>query len=493
MNILRLTALLGLTAVLAARAGTEERNAWPVRVAEITADGQTESWRALGPFLFAKPAPTGGSVAGFRPFYVRTTDDQGLTRVATVLYPVFTYRSDGEVSQWSVLQLINRSGRADGAPLAKDQKYEAFDIWPFWFSRQTDSPETSYRALFPIAGTIKSRLGVDRVSWVVWPLYVQSEKAGATTTSTPWPFIRKTSGAEEGFALWPLFGWREKPGVFQNRYYLWPLIWNNTKQPAEDAPAGTPPSRATGFLPFYTHERSAGFVNENFVWPFFGYTARTQPYRYDETRYFWPFLVQGRGDDRYVNRWGPFYTHSVIKGVDKTWVLWPCYREAQWTDAGIAQTKTQFLFFLYWSLDQRSATNPAVPHASKTHVWPLFSKWDNGAGRRQFQFLSPLEVFFPDNDHVRQAWTPFFALYRSDRRAPDHARHDVLWGAVTWRREADRREFHLGPLLSVNSQSGEKRIALGNGLLGLQRRAGGWKFFWFDFPPKPANAQTSSR
>jgi hypothetical protein len=495
MNIHRLTLLLGLAAALAAWARAGERNAWPVQVAEIGAGGQTESKRALGPLFFEKPAPEGGTLSGFRPFYVQTTDAKGLTREATVLYPLFSYRTDGEVSRWTVFQLINRAGRADGAPETKGEKHEAFDVWPFWFSHQTDLPETSYQALFPVAGTVKYRFGYDRIAWTLWPLYMESAKHGATTTSVPWPFLRVTHGAEEGFALWPLFGWRDKPGAFHHQYFLWPLIWNNTTAPAADAPAGTPPARAVGFLPFYSHTQRPGLVDENFFWPFFGYTKRTQPVRYDETRYFWPFLVQGRGDGRLVNRWGPFYTHSISKGVDKTWVLWPLFREATWTDAGLTQTKTQLFYFFFWSLDQRSARNPALPHASKTHVWPLFSEWDNGAGRRQFQFPSPLEVFFPDHDHMHQTWTPLFSLYRSDRRAPDDVRRDFLWGAMTWRRAAGRREFHLGPLLSVEAQPQGRRIALANGLLALERRgdAPGWRFFWFDFPPRPAQAQTPSR
>lgn len=494
MKLLRHLALLGFTAALAVRAGTEESNVWPVRVAELTADGQVESWRSLGPLLFEKPAPTGGKVAGFRPFYITTTDKDGRVRERDFLYPLFTWRTDGEVTQWSFFQLINRSGRAEGAPPpAADDKREAFDVWPFWFSRDTGSPDTSYKALFPVAGTIKYRFGYDRISWTVWPLYVQSEKNGAVTTSTPWPFIKRTTGTEDGFAFWPLFGWREKPGVFEKRYYLWPLIWNNTTQPRAEAPAGTPPGRASGFLPFYTRETRAGFVNQTYLWPFFGYTHKTEPVRYDETRYLWPFFVQGRGE-RYVNRWGPFYTHSLIKGTDKTWVMWPVFREAKWNDAGLDQTKTQLLFFLYWSLDQRSATNPALPHASKTHVWPLFSEWNNGAGREQFQFISPLEVFMPNSPQVREAWNPLFALYRYDRQADVQVRHDFLFGLVTWRRAPEHREFHLGPLFSVDSRPERRRIAVGNGLLGLQRgEAGGWKFFWFDFKRKPAQAQTPTR
>ncbi|MBS0632568.1 MAG: hypothetical protein JSS11_11680 [Verrucomicrobia bacterium] len=494
MKLLRHLALLGLTAALVARAGTEESNVWPIRVAELAPGGEVESWRALGPLLFEKPAPTGGTVAGFRPFYIVRTDTNGHVRERDFLYPLFTWRDDGEVTQWSVFQLINSSGQTAGSLPPANGKNEAFDVWPFWFSRDTGDPATSYKALFPIAGTIKYRFGYDRISWTIWPLYMQSDKKGAITTSTPWPFIRRTTGTEQGFALWPLFGWREKPGVFEKRYYLWPLIWNNTTQPAADAPAGTPGAHASGFLPFYTRETRAGFVNQSYLWPFFGYTHKTQPVAYDETRYLWPLLVQGRGE-RYVNRWGPFYTHSIIKGTDKTWVMWPLFREAQWSDAGLLQTKTQFFFFLYWSLDQQSATNPNLPHASKTHVWPLFSSWKNGAGREQFQFISPLEVFMPNSPKVREAWNPLFALYRYDQQSPVQVRRDALFGLVTWRRDLDHREFHLGPLFSVDSRPDRGRIAIGNGLLGLKRAESGrgWKPFWFDFKRQPAKAQTTSR
>lgn len=496
MNNLRLLVLLGLTAALPARGDTGERNAWPVRVTQLTTEGRIESERSFGPFLFSQPTPGGGKAGGFRPFYVEIASADGRQRTTTFLYPIFLHRTDGERTDWSFIQLINRSGRAPGAPIAaSDTAPEKFDIWPFWFSRDTGSPDTSYQAFFPFAGTIKHRFSQDRITWTVWPFYMQSEKSGATTTSTPWPFIRHTRGPEQGFALWPLYGWHEKPGAFRRNFALWPLIWNNTVQPPPDAPVGTPPTHQLGALPFYTREQGPGFINENYLWPFFGYTTRTEPKAYAETRYLWPFLVQGRGDGRYINRWGPFYTHSIVKGVDKRWVLWPLYREATWTDAGITQTKTQFLSFLVWSLDQRSATNPALPHASKFHFWPLVSEWDNGAGRKQLQFPSPLEVFFPDNEHVRRSWKPLFALYRYDERTPENIRHDWFWGAITSRRDGDRREFHLGPLFSSERSADSGRIALGNGLLGLKRGADGrgWRLFWFDFPAKAAQTPSPTR
>ena len=238
---------------------------------------------------------------------------------------------------------------------------------------------------------------------------------------------------------------------------------------------------------FYSKDTGPGYIRENYAWPFFGYTHRTAPYQYDEQRYFWPLLVQGRGDERLVNRWAPFYTHSNIKGFDKTWLLWPLYRHQRWSADGVAQQKHQFLFFLYWSLEQKSLTNPAATPAHKTHLWPLFSAWDNGAGRRQVQALSPLEVFLPGNEPVRQLWSPLFAVYRYER-SNDDARHSLFWNAVTYRHSPAATEFHLGPLFSVQANAETRRIAFGHGLFGWQRRPGEHhgRLFLFDFHPKAA-------
>ena len=241
-------------------------------------------------------------------------------------------------------------------------------------------------------------------------------------------------------------------------------------------------------------------MSETFLWPFFGYTDRTAPWRYHETRYLWPFFVQGRGDDRTVNRWGPFYTHSVIKGLEKTWIGWPLYREQRWTEQGLAQTQTQFLWRLYWSLEQRSATHPALAPATLRHVWPLFSTWDNGAGRRQIQALSPFEVFFPGNTPLREVWAPLFSLYRYDQRAPGHARHALLWDLISWENHAmsaapAATASTTTPVNPANPKPAlEERLALACGLIGLRRPSGerAWRLFWLDFPSKAARVSKVS-
>jgi hypothetical protein len=128
-------------------------------------------------------------------------------------------------------------------------------------------------------------------------------------------------------------------------------------------------------------------------------------------------------------------------------------------DDDTAQRKTQFFYFLYWDLDESSVSRPQLAHAYKRHLWPLYSAWDNGAGSRQLQFPSPLEVFFPSNPDMRVTWGPLFSLYRYDHRPTGETRSEVLWNAITWRRDADESlaEFHIGPLLGMIRNPGGRR------------------------------------
>jgi hypothetical protein len=456
-----------------------ERNVWPFFVHQTPPDsGALEAKHYLGPLITSQRSA--GEVHVVRPLYLRAiVEDKATT---TFLYPFFVWKQEPDFREFSFFKLINFR-QEDARP--GDPAEKGFDVWPFYFSRETGDSATSYRALFPIAGTVKYRFGKDALTWYAFPLYLHSEKGGMEITTAPWPFLRFIDGAgHRGFEFWPLFGHRARANDYDRRFYLWPFFYRSARHLSEPEP-----TVSIGALPFYTRDTAPGYINENYLWPFFGYSHRTKPHRYDEKRYFWPFIVQGNGDQRRVNRWAPFYSHSVIKGYDKTWIAWPFYRHAEWEDETVAQEKYQLLYFLYWSQTQRSLANPSAAPANKKHVWPLFSSWDNGAGRRQLQVLSPVEVFFPTNDIMRQLYTPLFALYRYDRQDAATARHSLLWNAITWRRSPHDRAFRLGPLLSSHADAETKRVAFGLGLFGWQKRAGDdrSRFFLFDFNRKPAN------
>lgn len=469
-----------------------ETNYWPIHVRHRTtaAEGSTLS-SVGGPLFFSQSA--GGAdtrkVSGLRPLWVQFEQPRGNLRSGHFLYPLFSFTQDDDQYKWSILELVRRQGRRRGAPAPAtdfDQRQE-FEVFPFWFEREFAEPELSYRALFPLHGTVRHKFGIDRLSWTLFPLYAESETHGAVTTHYLWPLVRVTAGNAHGWGVWPLFRTFVRPGVSSETFYLWPLVYSLTREPAPGAPPDTPPRRDIGVLPLYACSTGPGLVSESYVWPLFGYTERTLPARYSERRYFWPLFVQGRGDNRRVNRWAPFYTHSIVNGYEKSWLVWPLLRQARWSEEGVERTRQQFLYFVYWHEQQRVAGRSNSPTAALTHLWPLFSHWHNGSGRRQWQFLSPLEVLFPDNAKVRQVWSPLFALARHDERAPGSFRTSLLWNAVTWEKcpEEDRREFHLGPLLGVIRAGEERRIAIAGGLLGFRRGpTGGWRMFWLDFPSR---------
>lgn len=487
MNRRRLTACLSLCAwALAllplgpgsavARAQGGENNLWPVRVEQVDARGRVLSWQGAGPLAFSRGWPDGREVGGFRPFWLEWKGPEG-ARTVDILYPLFRYRLDAHGKRWSLLQLVNgstASPESDGSAPASG----GFDLWPFWFSRSTGNPDTSYEAFFPFVGVIKNRFGNDRMEWFLFPLYGRFQSGQRVTTTAPWPFVRRFSGeGQNGWSFWPLFGWRQQTGESRSQYAVWPLYYRQESRLSEATS-----SLSWGILPFYAAERSAEGDSQTWLWPFFGYLDRRSPTPYHETRWLWPLWVQGSGPDRSRQRWAPFYTHSISKAGEKTWILWPLWREEKWSEVGLDQSKRQFLYFLYWSLNQRRAGAPAgAPVANKTHLWPLFSSWDNGAGRAQVQVLSPLEVFFPHNDAIRATYSPLFALYRFERRAPGDTRHSALWDALTYASNAaaGSAELNVGPLLSVRSKPSEQKVSLFGGLIGMRRAPGerAWRAF----------------
>ena len=479
MTIARLSVLLGLLAVGASPAAAYELNAWPAYVAQKAPDGTVGSWDAAGPLFFSEqvPAPDAGTAEGFRPIYIRVTGGGSIR--TDILYPLFFFRRYPGAYKWSILQLINGEGLDNSVARAGGPTDRHFDIWPFYFSHYTQDPIDTYHALLPIYGRVKYRLGYSKLQWVLFPLYVETRKRHTTTNYYPYPIIRNIHGDENGFAVWPLFNVSTGPEHTHRYSFLWPLIWNNELLPDTDEPETAEHHHEEGFLPFYTKTTKQGSVDENFAWPFVGFTDRVTPTRYSETRYFWPFFVQGRGDRHDVNRWGPFYTHSNIKGTDNRWVGWPLWHVLKFTDEDTAQRKTQLLYFFYWELDESSVSRPELPHAYKRHLWPLFSDWSNGAGSRQFQFPSVLEVFFPANPDIREVWGPLLTLYRYDHRPTGETRGELLWNAITWRRTptAGLVEFHVGPLL------------------GRVRRPAGdrWTILGFDFGAKLDHADKANR
>ena len=305
---------------------------------------------------------------------------------------------------------------------------------------------------------MQGHLGYDKLSWVLFPLYGQiGRRHGAITTSHALAlYPARDRGARIAASRsGPLFGTGTTAPGFSTGSL--PLAADLGQHPpartggragghAADTPGGIPPflHAGAGARP---DQRELSLA---FLWPYRADLPRPLP------RGALPLAIPRAGARATIVTSTAAARSTPIRftrGVDKTWVLWPLWRRQRWSEDGVDQTKSQFFYFLYWDLAQR---RPAAPRPKRSRpprrpiVWPLFSFWDNGAGRRQLQVLGLLDVFFPDNEEMRESWIPLTALLRCIAKVRTSLRRRALVAALERRDLGERTpsrarsEFHLG-------------------------------------------------
>lgn len=481
--------LLWLTAAIPAQASAPlelGQNLWPVRVDYTTGPAlqrESEQWRTefAGPFVerWQRPAETGWAV---RPLVLRRylLDDDYDREHFFFLHPLFnryTYR-DGYA--WNIMSII----KGDRSEDHRKDGFKRFEITPLIFYQRGFPPDLDYAGVFPLYGTIRQRLFYNRISWVMFPLYAAFENEGETTRHLPFPFVQWRTGPEQahhGAALWPVYGQFEYPGVYSHRFALWPIFFRH-----HDDIGNEYERLRIAVLPFYYGEDKANLKSRTVVWPFFGYTRQTDP-DYRENRYFWPFLVQGRGEELYINRWAPIYTDRRQFAARNNWWLWPLLNRKQTEYENLDSETWRFFYVLYWRMTQTARTgrdNP--PQASKTHLWPLFSHWNDGQDRRQWQVFSPLEPLFMTDAVTRDLYSPLFAVYRGER-SPGHSRHRFLFSLLTTERFPDGGRFTLGPVLDLQTRESSRGFSLLHGLIERMDRGDGarWRLLWTPLQREP--------
>jgi len=457
--------LFGLQATTLLTATTD--NWWPLS-SHLHNDpvDRPDTWNVLPPF---------GAVTDFgayqtvslRPFWTHFADHPVDTHDHWhVLYPLLNVYTREDRGHFTFARLVNGSW---------DTRRGAwgFEAWPFVFLNREPGTENNYAALWPLGGTLKDFIFRDRVDFALWPLYVRVQDEDEVRYSVPWPFIQILTGPQSrGWALWPLYGDFSRENDYHHTFALWPLHYH-----LRDGLDQEQPRVRLGFLPFYHRETAPGLKAESYLFPFFGYTKEFAPRPvYDETRYFWPLIVQGRGEERYVNRLLPFYAKETTPSTEKRWILWPLWQEKYRAETGLTTDETNVLFFLYRDKQQQGADFAARLNTT----WPLYGYWNDEQGRKQFQLLDPLTAFFPGNKKVQANWSPLFALYRSDRRGED-IRRSLLWDAVTWRNAPDRSDISVAFLFERDRDDRAISWSLLKGFLTMDRAADGerhWSFLW---------------
>ena len=366
--------------------------------------------------LSVLPSVAGETVSGVPPLYSHVTG--GEVERLDVLWPLYSKRvSEQEISSRVLWFWFDRADRG-GA-------WERSWLLPFWFAGRTEEGRT-YRALFPVGGTLENFLLYDRVSFVLWPLYAKTEVNELIGRSIGWPFYERVEGPGiERVRFFPFYGRSVKEGIEENRFVMWP-IYSSVRALSERGGSGfvlfpfygqidAPHLQSRWVLPpFFRFSRSEDQVTRYLPWPVVQWADGAV-----EKRYFWP--VVGRkvvGRDRSGFAVWPVVKWEASGDEEQGWRRWqvvPFYRQRTEWDAGRAERSAE------WKL------------------WPLARGERSGTDRR----LEVLALWpFERSEVIERNWAACWKLFRWER---DESRMEwsLLHGVLGYKREGMNRSWKL--------------------------------------------------
>ncbi|MFB3816952.1 MAG: hypothetical protein ACE147_04745 [Candidatus Methylomirabilales bacterium] len=461
-----LLALACLWLAAPALAGEAPLNLWPVYDDRVDPVDGSRVRSSLGPlFELERDLDEPVQSYGLRPLFYRLEDARHDTDQAEtdVLYPVFTYRRSDRDWQWQFLLLLN--GRSEGPPAERERR---FDLFPFYFSGTTEAGE-SYRAVLPFGGTAVDRLGQDRLTFVLFPLYARFLKGQTETTYTPWPLISRVRGEREGFRIVPFYGAVRQPGVSETRFVLWPLYLSQRAGLNTDNPEET-----LALLPFYVRQRAPRRDSTTVLWPFFTHTHDRER-GYEQWDAPWPLVQVARGEGKRVTRVLPLFSveerrlrnEFLLRELTSRQLilLFPLYIRTQDDVPGTRTVRDRVLWWLYSDTRQTGQDG----EARRLDAWPLFRYERDREGAVRFQALALLEPLLPGNEWIERNYSPLWSLY-TFRRSPAGAEvHSFLWNLVRHEETPAGRSIEvLGPVVRYREAESAAVLSLFGGLVEYQ-------------------------
>ncbi|HMO05257.1 MAG TPA: hypothetical protein PKC67_12390 [Kiritimatiellia bacterium] len=425
-------------------------------------------WRlkVLGPLYERAQSEAGHELDAVRPFYSQVEDPVLDRTIHDYLWPLGNNRTTVDENYWRFLVFygFNHTTNDTG------DRYRTWLI-PFYFQGRDASGDT-YRALFPVGGTIKDFVGRDQISFALFPLYSYSTLNDLETHNVLWPLISRTT-SERGHIyrhrFFPFYAVNHHEGKFHKRAILWPFYTDVTYDYKH--------SKGSGHILFPLYGRLK-LNTENTWWvlpPFFRYTKGQ-----DGRVIFapWPFYqrrVTEEVDLRYV--W-PLWGRKTIGDLDRTFYLWPIV----WTIRDQRPDTDWRRFYLvpfYYNTTvfaagpaQEGVANPPVV-ARRNKLWPLYTyRRDGEASMLRVPDLWP----FGHAASVERNWSPLWSLYTRERNG-DRIDHEVLWGLYRNQRRGDEQRYvSLFPVFDYRRDASVDRPAKSwnilKGLIGYERASG---------------------
>jgi len=392
---------------------------------------------AIGPFFYDQQKDTEKTWA-IPPLFSHDVNPAVESREDDLAYPLLTYERYGTEFRWQFIQLFSFAGGQQ----QNDSEKRRFTIFPVYFQQRSPDTNENYTALVPFYGHLQNRLMRDRIFFVMFPIYSETQKRNIVTDNYLFPFFDVQHGdGLHGWQFWPLFGARNKVvtsvtngfgdteivGGYDRYFALWPIhFWQNNGI-GTDAP-----EKFRADLPFYAYTRSPKFDSTTVLWPFFTWIDEREK-KYREWQAPWPVVVFARGEGKTTSRVWPLFSQSQNKTLENNSYLWPLYRHKEVHADPLEQTRDSILFYVYSSATETNTQTGA--EEKRLDLWPFFTWHLDFSGNERLQIFAPVEPALPDNRGVERNWSPLWSFWRWEHNAKTGAAsQSLLWNL--YRRDA---------------------------------------------------------
>jgi len=413
--------------------------------------------RMLGPLFETRIAPDGSRFDAMRPFFVRSANPGASSYRTDWMWPFATVRQS--LNQKSVRMMSTYYTDFN----TSDPK-SRYRLWmlPFFFTGR-DAEGQTYAAVFPVIGQVNEFLSMDRVQFILFPLFCRYNKMDHQTVDVLWPFLSYTRGDDIfGIRVLPLYGRTEKANRWQRDFFLWPL-WTYGR---DYRPPG-----GSGYIifPLFGHTRQGEFQSFTLIPPLIRWSVGPKQ---KDLSLPWPFFQYGKGKVNRFYIW-PFVGAKAEAGLRTSFLFWPI--ATTWFRDLPDMTDNRFMilpFVQYHSKRMKSPDNTqkrgtVIDRSMK--VWPLVSYRENGdVSRTRIPDLWPAL----NSPVIENAYGPFWTLFTHVKRN-GCVEDELLWGLARSVKSETGNRVSVFPLVSWEN-SGENRLSnswsLFLGLLGRERR-----------------------
>lgn len=422
-----------------------ERHLAPVYTEISTAGGGKEVEALGGALRLRYLRPEGGLTQwALRPLVIhdRLPGDDYQTHF---LVPFGTENKRGAEYVWQLLPITRYSHRTlqDG-----NTEWTLLTLPGIYWSKTSDGRVV--RAWFPFGGVMENFLSFDRFVFVMFPLFVKTERDGRISYHFLFPVFAYAHGAGgPSWRVWPIYGNSRWRGRYDRWFLFWPF-WTY-----EHNLLNLPPEKQETkwmLFPLAGHTRRGTYRSTSVLWPLFGWSSDpvTGFKAWDGP---WPLVRYLRDPENDIQRtrvW-PFYSHYHGDGLDSTWFLWPIFNQSSETYEKADKNSSYVLpFWRSWKRNDKEAG-----FSSYEKLWPLylFDRPEEHTTRFAFPALSPLwrtpeiddmyawlwEVWVREVNHAQVAERTWLGLYRREKDEYEDRRSIAfLWAQRRYRAGGER-------------------------------------------------------